>query len=400
MYANTTTNPNKETKGQEIAKSGNVKLNGNTWIVPSQSCSKTYEVVLGIGNSRCTCPDFVERGIRCKHIWSVEFTITKQKNTDGSTTITQTKRITYPQNWSAYNRSQITEKERFMELLQGLIENVPENHREGRGRPQMPIRDLLFASTLKVFSQFSLRRFMTDLRVAKDKGYVGNVPCYSLVGKFMEREDITPILSDLITQSSLALRSVEVDFAVDSSGFRTTKFNEYCKETHGTKQKHEWIKLHIITGVKTNIITAVEVNMGGDSPQFIPLVNATFDAGFIMNEVSADKAYSSVDNYNAVQAVNGQAYIPFKSNTSGTSSRSKGNRARLWRRMFWYYQLKQDEFMQHYHLRSNVETTFFMMKAKFGDLIRSKTERAQINELLLKVLCHNIVVIGNETQEF
>ena len=56
--------------------------------------------------------------------------------------------------------------------------------------------------------------------------------------------------------------------------------------------------------------------------------------------------------------------------------------------------------MQHYHLRSNVETTFFMMKAKFGDLIRSKTERAQINELLLKVLCHNIVVIGNETQEF
>ena len=68
--------------------------------------------------------------------------------------------------------------------------------------------------------------------------------------------------------------------------------------------------------------------------------------------------------------------------------------------MFWYYQLKQDEFMNHYHLRSNVETTFFMMKSKFGDLIRSKTERAQINELLLKVLCHNIVVIGNETQEF
>ena len=58
-------------------------------------------------------------------------------------------------------------------------------------------------------------------------------------------------------------------------------------------------------------------------------------AGFIMNEVSADKAYSSVDNYNAVQAVKGQAYISFKSNTSRTSSRSKGNRAKLLRRMFW-----------------------------------------------------------------
>ena len=106
-----------------------------------------------------------------------------------------------------------------------------------------------------------------------------------------------------------------------------------------------------------------------------------------------------MNNYNAVQAVNGQAYIPFKGNTSGTSSRSKGNRARLWCRMFWYYQLKQDEFMNHYRLRSNVETTFFIMKVKFGDLIRSKTRTAQINELLLKVLCHNIVVVNNEQRE-
>lgn len=381
-------------KGQEIAKSGNVKLNGNTWIVPSQSCSKTYEVVLGIGNSRCTCPDFVERGIRCKHIWSVEFTITKQKNTDGSTTITQTKRITYPQNWSAYNRSQITEKERFMELLQGLIENVPENHREGRGRPQMPIRDLLFASTLKVFSQFSLRRFMTDLRVAKDKGYVGNVPCYSLVGKFMEREDITPILSDLITQSSLALRSVEVDFAVDSSGFRTTKFNDFCREKHNTKQSHEWLKAHVITGVKTNVITGVEINMGGDSPQFIPLVKATHDAGFTIREVSGDKAYLSRDNLDEVAEMGAIAYIPFKTNSS---QHSRGGR--VWNKMFYYFQLCREEFMAHYHKRSNVETTFFMIKSKFGDMLRSKTRTAQTNELLLKILCHNIVVLNSAVNE-
>jgi len=31
-----------------------------------------------------------------------------------------------------------------------------------------------------------------------------------------------------------------------------------------------------------------------------------------------------------------------------------------------------------------------MIKAKFGDSMRSKTERAQINEALCKVLCHNI----------
>ena len=46
--------------------------------------------------------------------------------------------------------------------------------------------------------------------------------------------------------------------------------------------------------------------------------------------------------------------------------------------------------MRHYHKRSNVESTFSMIKAKFGDSLRSKTERAQINEAICKVLCHNI----------
>ena len=46
--------------------------------------------------------------------------------------------------------------------------------------------------------------------------------------------------------------------------------------------------------------------------------------------------------------------------------------------------------MQSYHKRSNVETTFHMIKSKFGDSLRSKTKTAQINEALCKVLCHNI----------
>ena len=33
---------------------------------------------------------------------------------------------------------------------------------------------------------------------------------------------------------------------------------------------------------------------------------------------------------------------------------------------------------------------FHMIKSKFGDALRSKTERARINEALCKVLCRNI----------
>ncbi len=67
--------------------------------------------------------------------------------------------------------------------------------------------------------------------------------------------------------------------------------------------------------------------------------------------------------------------------------------------MFNYFQLNQEDFLNHYHLRSNVETTFFMIKSKFTDFIRSNDNIRQVNEALLKVLCHNIVVLIQEMNE-
>ena len=61
--------------------------------------------------------------------------------------------------------------------------------------------------------------------------------------------------------------------------------------------------------------------------------------------------------------------------------------------MYHFYSLHRAEFLQHYHKRSNIETTFHMIKAKFGQRLRSKTLTAQINEALCKVLCHNLCVI-------
>ena len=61
--------------------------------------------------------------------------------------------------------------------------------------------------------------------------------------------------------------------------------------------------------------------------------------------------------------------------------------------MFFYYNFKREEFMAHYHKRSNVESVFQMIKSKFGEKLRSKNETAQINEALTKVLCHNLCVV-------
>jgi transposase len=72
----------------------------------------------------------------------------------------------------------------------------------------------------------------------------------------------------------------------------------------------------------------------------------------------------------------------------------------LWRRAFHYFQLHKDEFLEHYHKRSNAESTFSAIKKKFGETIKSKNRKAQINEMLCKIIAYNITVVIREIIEF
>jgi len=85
-------------------------------------------------------------------------------------------------------------------------------------------------------------------------------------------------------------------------------------------------------------------------------------------------------------------YIPFKVNSTGVGDHHHKFDG-LWNRMWHYYNFNQAAFLEHYHKRSNVETVFSMIKAKFGGSVRAKTPTAQVNEVLCKVLCHNICVL-------
>jgi len=254
---------------------------------------------------------------------------------------------------------------------------------------------MIFASTFKVYSTFSGRRFASDLRDAQSKGFLTRAPHYTSISRYLENPTLTPFLRQLIEISALPLQAVETDFAVDSSGFTTCRFAQWAKAKYGDKkmmERHEWIKVHLMCGVKTNVVTSIEItdSHGGDCPQFKGLVDATA-RNFVMNEVSADKAYLSSDNLQTVVGHNAMPYIPFKSNSTG-NSRSNVQTA-LWKNMFHFYSFNQERFMQSYHKRSNVETTFSMIKAKFGDRLRSKTRTAQVNEAMCKVLAHNLCCV-------
>lgn len=154
-----------------------------------------------------------------------------------------------------------------------------------------------------------------------------------------------------------------------------------------------WIKTHICCGTKTNIVTAVRIldKDSGDSPEFAPLVRETAKT-FAIGEVSADKAYASVENFETVADFGGQAFIAFKSTHTGAAGGTFG-------KMFHWFQYKRDEYMARYHRRSNVESTFSMVKRKFGDSVRSRTETAMTNEVLCKFLAHNLCCLIHEECE-
>lgn len=126
-----------------------------------------------------------------------------------------------------------------------------------------------------------------------------------------------------------------------------------------------------------------------------PKATAAANAGFTMKEVSADKDYLRASNMLAMLQRGARSLnLQFKSNSVPDSrSATYGPKSQLWTRMFQLYNNHREEFLTHDHKRSNVETRFHMLKAKFGQRLRSKTLTAQINEALCKVLCHNLCVV-------
>lgn len=52
--------------------------------------------------------------------------------------------------------------------------------------------------------------------------------------------------------------------------------------------------------------------------------------------------------------------------------------------------------MGHYHKRSNIESTFSAIKRKFWDSVRSKTDVAMVNEVLCKILAHNLCCVQEQ----
>jgi hypothetical protein len=349
----------REERGLVIAATCRLnRMSDGTWLVPSQSkAGKTGDAAayhVNLDAKSCSCPDHTEHGHTCKHYFAASFVCKRDVLPDG--TVIETRRVTftekkiYRQDWPRYNAAQASEKRRFRVLLYDLCRCLPARERVGdwKGRNPYHPSDAVFTMAYKVYCQLSARRFTTDLHEAHEKGFISKLIPGMKATTFMEDAYFTPILRELVGYSARPLRALERDFAIDSSGFGSTKYEKWYDHKYGiTKNRCVWVKTHIASGVKTNVVTAVRIldKDAHDSPQFIPLVRET-KRHFEIGEVSADKAYVSVDNFEAVAECGGQAFIAFKSNNTGAAGGQL-------EKAFHFFQYKQGEYMERYHKRSH-----------------------------------------------
>ncbi len=383
----------RELKALELAARAKiVAADDGTWRVPSQSTGGTYRVCTWPGAESCECEDWQLRQQPpfCKHLLAAKLVEEREGKRLAPPIVTDAvpKRPTYKQNWPAYDLAQMCEKHRLQVLLADLCRGVPDRPAAGPSRAPIPFPDRVFACAFKVYCGMSHRRFACDMADAVERGYLSRPMHWSKVSLFLGDDDMTTVLRELVARSALPLRAVETDFAVDSTGFSTCRHIRWFDEKYGVERSgRDWVKVHVCTGVRTNVVTAAEIRDrdANDCPILGPLVRQTAN-GFTVKEVSADKGYLSAENVEVIASVGGTPFIAPKVNTTGAA----GGR---FEQMYHYYQFRRDDFLTHYHKRSNVEATFSAIKRKFGDFVRSKSQTAMTNEVLCKILCHNLCCV-------
>ena len=307
-----------------------------------------------------------------------------------------------------YEKAQLAEGRHFRELLLDLVRIVPEPEHSHLGRKNMPLGPIIYGLTMWVYGQKSLRRGMSDIDLAMRDGMLEKIPSRSSLSKYICEPSLLPVLSSLVEASAAPLRLLETTFAADSTSFASTwKADTWHQYKHGKENKKEngekeeksekaprnkWVKAHMISGVLSNIVTAAVVspNETGDAPQLPDMLEAT-GKNFSILKLTGDKGYISKDNLEAVVAMGAHPYMPFKSDAVYRDKDRPG--AELWNAMLWYFENHQEAFYAQYHSRSNVETTMSSIKRLMGPLVRSRTDEARCNEVMLKILAYNLVTL-------
>lgn len=419
-----------------------IKVAGG-WLTPSQADpSVMYRLARDEDGSYCECPDYAKRQAACKHALGLEHVLERNRldeiireqingnngsaNGHTATAVIEKPAPTLPltpapepaltapaisrlqettpaprpkdvPHSTLYSTAQENESLHFARLLWDLVGIVPQEP-QPPNRPPADIQKILYGLVHKVSTGKSGRRAYGDLKAASAIAGIGEPEARSTLTRYMGYQSVTPWLEHLVEMSAVPLSPLESSFSVDGTGFGTTIRDEtWADAKWGNKESRKaytgstWSKTHFMIGNHSNVITAAYVTpslaKSGDSPQLRKLLAITA-RHFDVERVQADKAYISGKNLQAIIDEGAKAEIPFKKDSIYRNPRAKNGK--LWNRLLQYFKEHEDEFYAGYHQRSNVEATNSAVKALYGNITRSKSPSARVNEVLAKAVSYNI----------
>jgi hypothetical protein len=300
------------------------------------------------------------------------------------------KKKRWPRDESLYNQVQENEFLNFFEFVKFLGFKICKTQK---------MRDTITCLLIwHKFPNLSVRRARSFLLMLKQFKIICNkIPCFKTLINYREDSSLQEVLDELIIESSKPLAKIENNFATDMTGIKTKLFSSwYSLRANKEIKKRDHINVHITTGVKSNIVTAlnVEIKKGRDNVIFREHVDIT-SGNFKINEWSGDGMYWAKANCTKIHEVGGKPFFKVKNSWNG-----KQGGVPAWKEMNSLARENPEEYGKHYHLRSNVESTNHSKKSIHGDKVYSKLDFARINEECLRWINHNINVLNRAGYEW
>lgn len=270
---------------------------------------------------------------------------------------------------------------------------------KGAGRPPNNLSDMLVCLLIwRKFPSLDVRDAKSFLDFLVFFGVIDvKVPCFKTLYNYNNNPEIRTYLDELIGMTSEPMKKIEKDFATDMTGTKTKTFTSWFSIRVGEKiEKRDHISSHITTGVKSNIVTAVDINVkaGKDNVIMRKHVDLT-NKNFQIREWSGDNKYWSKENCRKIRDIGAKGWFWPQNNFSGRYV--KCGVFNIMSRAL----LKGDkEALKSYHKRSNAESTIHSKKAKLGDFVRAKLDTGKEQEEHLKWVNYNFSVLGRALYEW
>jgi len=404
-------------RGLALARSEKASIKtliGTKYLVPSAAGNGSKYVVDTKAES-CSCLDWSrlgghDRPHRCKHIWCVIHVL---KLADGSELLmpdrpelSREPRKPRKRNDKVMNRCRTLipyAGPHFCEMLingLGLRERVIGEN----GRPEVPLRDVFLVALIRAFENLTAGEAVVRAQELWDLGRITltQMPSYNTLLRVFADPDHMPMLHRLLAGSALPLIGLEDTFAMDGTGFGSSVYDHHMTEKHGKDEqkraptfRHNWVNALLVFGVRTLCVPAAQLTgRAGESPFLPEMVRRIGAGGGRITRWCGDAAYTAWYNVKAVEEAGAVPFFDWPKGVTGkTHPETLG-------RLYQRFLEDQDLYWEHYGQRSLAESGNNVLKTRFGHALRSRKLHAQHNELMLRLVCHNIAQLIQAVEKF